>query len=920
MESLSLPVAFGESESLNPPTSAYAFGEWTSLSLRTAFDMQHYDCPLSAGDLDNSLSRLKYLKHLDVSSGGFVDVRTIPNSVGSLTRLTYLNLSNSGLSGTIPLHLGNLTNLQYLDLSSHGLTSYSLTWLSHLSSLRYIDLSGVNLTKAVDWPLVLHKLPVLSVLHLSDCGLANFPDAATLPTANVSLITTLDLSENDFSYSTKLDRLLLNLSSSLVNLDLFSTNLKGSTLESLGRLSHLEFLDLSENSLQEWTPGILGNLCNLQILRLRRSSLVGDLSGVLPRCMSSNLQEMDLSHNNITGDLPDWLGLVRNLSNLDLSYNLLNGSVPESLSQLTQLAALDLSFNSLHGVVSEAHFANMTSLGELALSGNALSFNISSTWVPPFQLSEIYLGSCRVGPRFPSWLQTQRALSFVNMSNAEIADVVPDWFWNATSGAGRLDISHNKLRGELPKSLTFCNPRGIYFQIIDLSSNQFHGRLPSICDTVGDISFRDNLFSGGVQTILNNSTDSMSTAILSQNFLSGDIPSSICNISLNILDLSQNSFTGELPICNDSNPPSYTVMNFAGNFLHGSIPRWIIEVGGLQVLRLNNNSFDGKIPTPLDTSPSDLVILDLGENKLMGNIPSWIGEKLSYLKFLRLRSNMLKGTIPPSLSNLTSLQVLDLAHNELSGTIPHSFKNLFAMAQTNRTTTNVIDFPDPVSDAVAIQYSTFEETVDVVVKGRTLEYTKTLSLVMVLDLSRNRLSGEIPTDLLDHLVGLQSLNLSNNQLTGKIPDKFGGMAQIEALDLSWNDFSGAIPGSIALLTSLSYLNLSHNNLSGRIPSGNQLQTLTDPSIYSGNLDLCGPPLSTKCPGDQPSKVPTPAAIADAEGNNNDDDNMLGLYLGMGIGYAVGLWGFFGVLLYKYSWRIAYFHFVDGITRKFSVAK
>lgn len=379
MESLSLPVAFGHSETLNLPTSAYAFGEWESFGLRTTTGGQYDDCHLSTGDFDYSVPRLKHLQHLDLSSGSFTSLGAIPNSVGSLTHLTYLNFSNSYLSGTIPPHLGNLTNLQYLDLSGLGFTSYSLKWLSHLSSLRYIDLSGANLTKAVDWPLILHKLPALSVLHLSDCSLANFPDAAPLPTANLSFITTLDLSENDFSYSTTLDRLLLNLRSCLVNLDLSSNNLNGSTLQSLGHLLQLEFLDLSGNSLQEWTPAILCNLRNLQILRLGENNFLGDISGVLPRCMSNNLRELAMSYNQITGNLPGWLGLMRNLSKLHLSHNLLNGSVPESLGKLIQLVDLDLAFNSLHGVVSEAHFANMTNLQELDLSGNGLIFNISST-------------------------------------------------------------------------------------------------------------------------------------------------------------------------------------------------------------------------------------------------------------------------------------------------------------------------------------------------------------------------------------------------------------------------------------------------------------------------------------------------------------------------------------------------------------
>ncbi|ONK56962.1 uncharacterized protein A4U43_C10F15130 [Asparagus officinalis] len=160
------------------------------------------------------------------------------------------------------------------------------------------------------------------------------------------------------------------------------------------------------------------------------------------------------------------------------------------------------------------------------------------------------------------------------------------------------------------------------------------------------------------------------------------------------------------------------------------------------------------------------------------------------------------------------------------------------MTKVNRTVEGIINYMDGASHLVEFASSKFEEIVEVEVKGRELVYTKTLSLVMVLDLSCNSLSGEIPLGLMD-LIGLQSLNLSKNQLEGNITDKFGGMAQLEALDLWMNRLSKKIPGSIALLTSLSYLNLSHNDLSSRIPSGNHIQTLTDPSIYAGNCDLCG---------------------------------------------------------------------------------
>ncbi|GJS55160.1 leucine-rich repeat protein [Tanacetum coccineum] len=85
------------------------------------------------------------------------------------------------------------------------------------------------------------------------------------------------------------------------------------------------------------------------------------------------------------------------------------------------------------------------------------------------------------------------------------------------------------------------------------------------------------------------------------------------------------------------------------------------------------------------------------------------------------------------------------------------------------------------------------------------------------------------------------LNLSHNHLSGSIPDSVGNMKVIISLDFSDNQLSGMIPPSLAALNFLSHLNLSHNNLSGRIPTGNQLQTLIDPSIYAGNRDLCGTP-------------------------------------------------------------------------------
>lgn len=65
----------------------------------------------------------------------------------------------------------------------------------------------------------------------------------------------------------------------------------------------------------------------------------------------------------------------------------------------------------------------------------------------------------------------------------------------------------------------------------------------------------------------------------------------------------------------------------------------------------------------------------LGANDLTGSIPPELSN-LSTLWYLSLHSNRLSGTIPPELGNLPELQVLYLNANQLGGEIPSSLVNL----------------------------------------------------------------------------------------------------------------------------------------------------------------------------------------------------------------------------------------------------
>jgi uncharacterized protein YjbI with pentapeptide repeats len=104
------------------------------------------DLRASVGRLDLSLTKLKSLKHLDLSFNTFNG--TIPDLISTFENLQYLNLSNAGFSGAFPANFGNLSILQVLDVSSNflGLTVNSLEWVTSLVSLKYLEMTGANLS------------------------------------------------------------------------------------------------------------------------------------------------------------------------------------------------------------------------------------------------------------------------------------------------------------------------------------------------------------------------------------------------------------------------------------------------------------------------------------------------------------------------------------------------------------------------------------------------------------------------------------------------------------------------------------------------------------------------------------------------------------------------------------------------------
>ncbi|KAB2620855.1 leucine-rich repeat receptor-like protein kinase [Pyrus ussuriensis x Pyrus communis] len=835
-------------------------------------DTQYINYFLQGKMMSPKLLELQHLKYLDLSSINFNGTR-LPYFIGSLSNLKHLDLYGASFGGRFPSQVGNLTHLQYLDLrwnDFNGAENLN-SWLPHLSSLTYLDLSTTNLSNVHDWLETVSKLPKLTNLRLRGCGLPSpVIHSSTLFNINSSKsLAHVDLSDNQCT-SPSIYLWLSNYNASLVYLDLRNSSLTGLIPSVVENLTSLVYLSLSQNKFDAVNPHSFSSLCSLQELYLGNTSLSGQFSKfvqMLSTCVQNSLESLYLSNNHLSGSIPD-LTNFSSLKLLFLSTNQLSGTIPESIGQLSNLEDMDLSMNALKGVVSESHFSNLSRLTYLDLSSTSLALSFNSNWAPPFQLDHISLGSSKMGPYFPKWLQTQNEYSYLNISDAGIVDILPSWFWGTTRDMTFISLSNNQI-GEMFANSTM---NFMYYPEIHLSSNQIEGPIPS---TLSHASYLD----------------------LSNNNISGSI-SILCEAyrSLTFLNLSSNNLSRELPECL-THFDHLVKLDLSYNAFSGKIPSTVGSLYQMETLKLRSNRFIGELPSSFKNCTS-LKVIDVGYNELSGPIPKWLGVSLQKLVVLMLSSNNFNGSMPSELCRLTNIQNLDVSANNISGTIPKCLSNFTVLAQKGNSSPTILHSYQREDTSSMVGYM---DDATFVWKGRMHSYKKTLGLVKRIDFSRNRLTGQIPIEI-TYLVGLISLNLSRNRLTGELPAKIGKLQELEILDLSRNQMDGRIPTSLARIDRLSVLDLSYNNFIGKIPTGTQLQSF-DPSNYAGNPQLCGPPLQNMCDDQQVTVISS---------NEEEKDELItwGFYVSMALGFIVGFWGVCGSLIFIKQWRYSFIRFLN----------
>ncbi|KAK4367484.1 hypothetical protein RND71_011276 [Anisodus tanguticus] len=129
--------------------------------------------------------------------------------------------------------------------------------------------------------------------------------------------------------------------------------------------------------------------------------------------------------------------------------------------------------------------------------------------------------------------------------------------------------------------------------------------------------------------------------------------------------------------------------------------------------------------------------------------------------------------------------------------------------------------------------------------GKVTEPLQYCASLTTLDLSGNRLSGPIPSQICTWLPFLVTLDLSENDFSGTIPTDLAKCAFFNRLMLNDNKLTGNIPPEFSSLSRLKTLSVANNQLSGRIPAA--FDDADENNFYFEGNSLCGGPLG-KCGG------------------------------------------------------------------------
>ncbi|KAL6133036.1 hypothetical protein ACLB2K_065273 [Fragaria x ananassa] len=707
------------------------------------------------GPIDDSLLKLRSLSEIRIDGNNLST--QVPKFLSNFTNLTSIHIMNSGLYGTFPKEIFQVRTLQIIDLIGNQDLHGSLPDFPEDGALRFtgpIPRSVATLKELVYVDMSFNKfngsVPLLSMAkNLTDINLPYNELTGQINSThweNLTSLVKLNLANNKLSGSIPLSLFSLPL---LQKLQLSNNQFSGQLLE-FANVSRLDTLDLSSNNLGGTIPKSIFDLHGLKILSLSSNNFSGSfpLNNVQ---QLKNLSTLDLSYNSLSIGYNSTNSSESSFPNIT-KLNLASGQLrafPEFLRKQSKLNYLDLSQNQIHGEIPNWIWS-LSNLLQLNLSCNSL-LTLEGPFINPTStLSMLDLHSNQLQDDIP--ILPPRA-TYLDYSRNNFSSSIPDDIGDFLNYTMFLSLSSNNLNGSIPVSM--CN--GAYLQVLDLSNNSLSGSIPQCLTALSGnlvvLNLRRNKLAGTIPDRFPGHC-SLKTLDFNENRLEGKFPRSLANCTLlEVLNLGNNQITATFPCllksistlrilvlrsnrfynrigCSNTTGswPMLQIVDIAHNNFSGEIPgrcltTWRAVMGNedaqskinhqqFQVLQFSDLNYQDAITVTTKGVEIELVkmltviftSIDISCNNFNGSIPPQVGQ-LKALYTLNLSNNALTGPIPPSLGNLTQQESLDLSNNSLTGPIPQVLTALTFLSFLNLSY-------NQLSGTITIgnQFSTFDSS------------------------------------------------------------------------------------------------------------------------------------------------------------------------------------------------------------------